>query len=293
MSKETFYFSHDYNARNDIKIKRLIIQHGYQGYGLYWALVEDLYQNANALPLDYDCIAYDLRVSSDVIASIINDFDLFEVDDDTFGSLSIQRRLDKRNEKSRKARRSAMKRWGDDANASNIDANASEFDANAMRHEINRNAIKESKVKESKVKDKRDTNVSLSDAVHPTHEKIDYEAVINFFNDETKGVFGKVMYPINKKRKEAIRARINDFGKDKFADMIRKASRSDFLKGDSNNGFVAKFDWMIRPSNFQKIIEGNYDNKNRAHSSSAATSDEELMHHIRQGIARGIEENAI
>ena len=109
MSKETFYFSHDYNARNDIKIKRLIIQHGYQGYGLYWALVEDLYQNANALPLDYDCIAYDLRVSSDVIASIINDFDLFEVDDDTFGSLSIQRRLDKRNEKSRKARRSAMK----------------------------------------------------------------------------------------------------------------------------------------------------------------------------------------
>ena len=144
MSKETFYFSHDYNARNDIKIKRLIVKHGYEGYGFYWALIEDLYQNANALPLDYDCIAYDLRASSDVIRSIINDFDLFQVDDDTFCSLSVQRRLDKRNKKSLKARQSAMKRWGGDANA--------------LRKKCEGNAIKESKVKESKVKDNKVNN---------------------------------------------------------------------------------------------------------------------------------------
>ena len=131
MSKETFYFSHDYNAKNNIKIKRLIVKHGYEGYGLYWAMIEDLYQNANALPLDYDCIAYDFRVSSDLIESIINDFDLFEVGEDAFGSLSVQRRLDKRNEKSLKARQSAMKRWGDDANA--------------LRERCEGNAIKESK----------------------------------------------------------------------------------------------------------------------------------------------------
>ena len=279
MSKQSFYFSHDYNTRSDIKIKKLIVKHGYEGYGIFWALIEDLYQNANAMPLDYDCIAYDMRTGSDIIRSIINDFDLFEVEGDTFGSLSVQRRLDQRNEKSRKARQSAMKRWGNDANA--------------MRPEYDSNAIKERKGKEKKGKSIVDTNVSMLHAVHPTQDKVDYEAVINFFNDETKGVFGKVMYPISKKRKEGIRARINEFGKDKFAEMIRKASKSDFLKGDSSNGFVAKFDWMIRPSNFQKIIEGNYDNKNRTHSSSATTSDEELMHHIRQGIARGIEENAI
>ena len=102
MNKETFYFSHDYNARNDIKIKRLIVKHGYEGYGIFWAIIEDLYQNANALPLDYDCIAFDLRASIDMIESIINDFDLFEVDDDTFGSSSVQRRLSKRIEISEK-----------------------------------------------------------------------------------------------------------------------------------------------------------------------------------------------
>ena len=85
MSKEPFYFLHNYNARNDIKIKRLIVKYGYEGYGLYWAIIEDLYQNANALPLDYDCIAYHLRTSSDMIQSIVNDFDLFEVVEDKFG----------------------------------------------------------------------------------------------------------------------------------------------------------------------------------------------------------------
>ena len=102
MNKETFYFSHDYNARNDIKIKKLIVKHGYEGYGLYWAIIEDLYQNENSLPLEYDCIAYDLRADNDTIESIVNDFDLFKVSGKTFGSLSVQRRLKKRTELSKK-----------------------------------------------------------------------------------------------------------------------------------------------------------------------------------------------
>ena len=83
-SKGTPFFWHNYNARNNIKIKHLMRKHGQAGYGIYWAIIEELYENANALPLDYNSIANDLRVSSDVIQSIINDFDLFEVGKDTF-----------------------------------------------------------------------------------------------------------------------------------------------------------------------------------------------------------------
>ena len=111
MSKDTFYFSHDYNTRNDQKIKKLISKHGYLGYGLFWAIVEDLYNNANALHLDYDSIAYDLRTTNELVKSIINDFDLFVIDEDIFGSMSIQKRLDERNEKSKKASKSAHYRW--------------------------------------------------------------------------------------------------------------------------------------------------------------------------------------
>ena len=139
MSKNSHYFSHDYNARSDEKIKRLIRKHGLFGYGLFWAIVEDLYNNANALRTDYDSIAFDLRADCEVVKSIINDFDLFMIDGDFFGSASIQRRLDERFKKSEKARESASYRW-----------DRHKDDANALRAQSDRNAIKERKGKKNK-----------------------------------------------------------------------------------------------------------------------------------------------
>ena len=137
MSKDTFYFSHDYNSRNDEKIKFLLRKHGFNGYGLFWAIIEDLYNNANALRTDYEGIAYDFRVDVLLIESIIKDFDLFVFEGDTFGSLSVQKRIDERDSKSVKARESAHKRW---------------TNANAMQSQCEGNAIKESKGKEIKEK---------------------------------------------------------------------------------------------------------------------------------------------
>ncbi len=137
--KDTYYFSHDYNARNDHKIKKLISRHGYLGYGLFWALIEDLYNNANALQTDCETIAFDLRTSKDTIESILNDFDLFVFEGEAFGSLSVQKRLEERNAKSAKARESAFKRW-----------NSNRPDANALQTHSECNAIKESKGKKNK-----------------------------------------------------------------------------------------------------------------------------------------------
>lgn len=140
------YFSHDINARSDEKIKRLLMRHGMLGYGVYWAIIEDLYQNANALRTEYDRIAYELRVEKNAIESIINDFDLFEISGDTFSSASVQRRIDMQEIKSKKARESANIRWKNEhSRASECDGNA-----NAMRGECDSNAINKSKVNELK-----------------------------------------------------------------------------------------------------------------------------------------------
>jgi hypothetical protein len=114
MRKETFYFSHDYNARTDAKIKNLIRKHNMFGYGVYWAIIEDLYQNNNVLPLDYDLIAYELRTEQDLIKSVIEDFDLFTIKDNIFGSISVEKRLLERDNKSKVAKDNARKRWGED-----------------------------------------------------------------------------------------------------------------------------------------------------------------------------------
>ena len=142
--KDTYYFSHDYNSRNDHKIKKLISKHGYLGYGLFWAIIEDLYNNANALQMDCESIAFDLRTSENVIESIINDFDLFIIEGDNFGSLSVERRLKERDTKSLKARESAYKRW-----------NKNKDNANALQTHSDCNAIKEKKVNESKEKENK------------------------------------------------------------------------------------------------------------------------------------------
>jgi hypothetical protein len=151
MEKNTFYFSHDYSARNDLKIKKLLQKYGYQGYGIYWALIEDLYMNNNSMLLDCECIAFDLRTTEKVISDIINEFGLFVVEGNTFYSESVKNRLEKRIEKSEKARFSASKRWNN---------------ANASQTQSEGNAIKESKIKEIKVNDIKlndnNNNVTIS-----------------------------------------------------------------------------------------------------------------------------------
>lgn len=285
-SRESFYFSHDYGARNDPKILELRAEYGLEGLGLYWCIVETLAEADNGYinPKLLAGLSIGYGVAKTILQEYLNfmiDVDLLREDDNGYYSKRMMEHKQIRKKFSDAGKKGAESRWGNREAIGGLKGGYSHPNA------------KERKGKERKGKEMGDTNVSMSDAEHPTQERIDYKALINFFNEETQGVFGKVMYPISKNRMESIRARINEFGKDAFAEMIRKASKSNFLKGDGKKGFVAKFDWMIRPTNFQKIIEGNYDNRNKGYSDDTKASDEELMLHIRQGIARGIQENAV
>ncbi len=167
MAKETFYFSHDYNTRTDKKIKALLVKHGYLGYGIFWAIIEDLYNNANALPNDCEGIAYDLRTTPEIVKSILNDFGLFVINDVFFKSDSVQRRLDERNFKSLKASQSAQKRW----ELEKLNANAQNIDANAVRTLSDGNAIKESKVKDNILLEKESKIDLVSAELKKKYEK--------------------------------------------------------------------------------------------------------------------------
>jgi uncharacterized phage protein (TIGR02220 family) len=192
--KETFYFSHDYNTRTDPKIKRLLQKHGILGYGIFWALVEDLYQNANALPTDYESIAYDLRTECELVKSIVNDFDLFKIIGDTFQSLSIERRLVERSEKSNKAKVSANARWNKVK-----DANAFNKDANALLMQSDSNAIKESKEKESKEKESKE-----KESKEKEEDKSFNDELLSFLNTTT----GKSFKIVTSKSEKNIKSRL-------------------------------------------------------------------------------------
>ena len=103
---------------------------------------------------------------------------------------------------------------------------------------------------------------SLSGSSPPdAPEKIDYKKFVDWFNSETKGVFGDLKYPISENRKGMMRARIKEHGKEVFLQVIQSAAKSNFLKGNNNRSWRATFDWMIKPVNFEKILSGNYGNR--------------------------------
>ncbi len=67
---------------------------------------------------------------------------------------------------------------------------------------------------------------------------------------------------ISGKREESVRARVRQYGEDSVIEAIDKIRESDFLQGKNNRGWTITFDWLILPSNFPKVLEGNYDNSN-------------------------------
>ena len=112
MAKDTYYFKHDSNARNDLKLIKVRRKYKMEGYGTYFALIEILReQSEHKLPLaDMPDLAYDLSVSEKIISSVINDFGLFIVESDVFYSDSLLRRMSDFNEQ--KERRIAAGKEG-------------------------------------------------------------------------------------------------------------------------------------------------------------------------------------
>ena len=97
-----------------------------------------------------------------------------------------------------------------------------------------------------------------------TEAKIQKE-IIQFFNETIKNAKSQIpaIKKIEGQRKGFLNARLREYGKDAVLTAIKKAAESDFLNGCGNKAFVASFDWIFRPTNFPKVLEGNYDNKEK------------------------------
>ena len=156
IKKVNNYFSHDFNARNDIKLKKVIANLGIQGIGLYWCIIECLYENDGYLSFDdIDLLSYELRTDKDLILNLIENFDLFKKNNkNKFYSQSVLNRLEEIESKSRKNRENALKRW----KKQDTDEIQTESDSNATALQP-QCYIKEKKIKENK---RKDNNILLT-----------------------------------------------------------------------------------------------------------------------------------
>ena len=63
-------------------------------------------------------------------------------------------------------------------------------------------------------------------------------------------------------RKKAVKARLNNYSLEDVKEMFKKANESDFLTGMNDKNWIANFDWLMKDTNFAKVMDGNYENRN-------------------------------
>ncbi|AZA91174.1 Uncharacterised protein [Chryseobacterium nakagawai] len=192
--KDSYYFSHDSNARNDEKLLAVRMKLGAEGYGIYFMILERLRDERDNMSVkDYNILAFDFRVSSEKVKSVIEDFGLFEFTDDkkSFFSKRMVENMNFKNEKSEKARKSAEMRW-----------NKSEKNANALPTQNEGNALKERKVKESKVKE---SNTVIDIPFSPSGDSTPVKSFKQFSKQE--------FY-------ESLKIFVKEFGKDTVRDFF-------------------------------------------------------------------------
>jgi len=219
--------------------------YGAEGYGWYWMIIEMMREQSdfklelckrNALAMHLQC---DPDAAHKFVQDCINEFNLFDADDEFFWSNSLLRRMNMRMEKSEKARKAALKRWGKDESC--------ERNANALQTHSDRNAIKgkerKGKERKGKVKESKRVQTAYADYVKMTSEE--HQKLLDQFGqaatsrmieilDNYKGASGKTY-------KSDYRAILN-WVADRYQEETAKTARGDPLS-----------DWAEKRKNLRQV----------------------------------------
>lgn len=111
-------------------------------------------------------------------------------------------------------------------------------------------------------RDKTEGTISDEIVCQTQSVSLDVKEVAEAWND----LQGLGIKPVSKMsasstRYKALSARIREHGKDKVLEAIENIKASNFLQGMNDKGWVITFDWFVKPNNFVKVLDGNYNNR--------------------------------
>lgn len=198
----------------------------------------------------------------------------------------IDRNQTKYQKKCERLRANAQKRWGMQKDANDTEAcntiqkhtneyKSMQLHAKGCLYDSDSDSESDSDVSketDNNIPSKEGLSISENPKVDPAKRcaKIDFAAIKEYWNtkhDQSGSVMRRLTL-MSDQRKCNVRSRIREYGGDvqMVYKAIDKAMASDFMNGKNGKGWVASFDWMMCPSNFPKVLEGNYDNEQPAGS---------------------------
>jgi predicted phage replisome organizer len=97
----------------------------------------------------------------------------------------------------------------------------------------------------------------------PSTPPVKTEEIKNLFNSIVTNLPKVTVLSAN--RKKTINARLKDYDIETITKVFEKTQESNFLSGKNDRTWKASFDWVIKSENFVKILEGNYDNREKGY----------------------------
>lgn len=135
-------------------------------------------------------------------------------------------------------------------------------DVNISTENVNNSKEDVSKNNQSKVKERKGKESTITEET--SVNRMDYKRIQDEYHKHCSRM--PKIQELNDKRKATLKA-WGDI--DQMIEVFKKAGESDFLNG-STGWNSCGFDWIIKPGNRVKILEGNYDNGRKGGTNGSA-----------------------
>lgn len=294
--KSNLYFKHDiYAIENDNELRFICSEYPVWGEAVFFKAITVMYRN-NGQPINRNILLMDVSHglftdNKDRIGEIIDlclEMDLFKKTEDgkIYSSRVVnecQSQAEFRKKQSEKGKIAMQKRWGktdsDNEKITEIKPSNNQCYNSGLTTDItNKQEQEQDKErnipiindcdieKESpssgglfdKKKDFSDTEQSSNpSSLGKNKDDTPYSEIVQYWNERAAKNSLSQCTKITDQRKRYINCRWNEYG-NKVYEAIDKVMASDFCK----SGNWCGFDWVFKPSNMVKVLEGNYDNKN-------------------------------
>ena len=265
------YFSHDSNARNSDKLMKVRMKLGAEGYGIFFMLIERLREEeAYKSTIDYDTLAFDLRVDAEKVKQVVEDYDLFKFTEDGkyFYSDSFNERMEmmdvRAQQRKSKAKKAAEARWNKQSeDTSNAQALPKQCSSNAQALLNHANKIKLNKIKLNKIKLNKNKVVvsatnetkNLADEPATTTEQKQISDVLNFY----KNHFGMMSDYI----RQSIQKWCNDLNPELVKRALEISVEDNVLKFRYANAIMVDWDKKGIDTLEKALAEGNARQKSK------------------------------
>lgn len=131
------------------------------------------------------------------------------------------------------------------------------------KRETNEKQVGNLPIKERIEEVKKERNINNTNVlfVNPADDEPQKNGGYQTFIDAWNSLPVKNILAIRGKRLDMLRARIKEYGYDDVLHAISMIRNAPFLLGQNKKGWQITFDWFVKPNNFPKVLEGNYDSR--------------------------------